>query len=304
MSARRRVGSQTESFSHSSPIARSFFRRGSRMGGSGLWNLGGNDLPPLPKIDSGTSGWSVEVLYKRVLQEIFDLATLKIGDFMSAEGTLLPIDEVPPSAWRALSAVRVTELFDCENRRSIHVGHHYNLRFKNKLKALATLARFLELARDVSLSPPSIGTQDTKKESVRPKRSHRSARRDRFAIEYLKDFNATQAAQRAGYSRKTAASQGQRLLKSPAIEDAIAKGRERILKKSERLAADRLEELIAIALVNPASIFDEGESLLPLSQLPANVRQALEQVTVKTKCPGYQGNKKLTGQQRRSYVFY
>lgn len=34
-----------------------------------------------------------------------------------------------------------------------------------------------------------------------------------FCREYIKDFNATQAAKRAGYSEKTAYSQGQRLLK-------------------------------------------------------------------------------------------
>ncbi len=48
----------------------------------------------------------------------------------------------------------------------------------------------------------------------------------RFIEEYLVDLNATQAAIRAGYSEKTAYSQGQRLLKHveivPAIEVAIA----------------------------------------------------------------------------------
>ena len=42
-----------------------------------------------------------------------------------------------------------------------------------------------------------------------------------FILEYQKDFNATQAAVRAGYSAKTAYSQGQRLLKSPEIRKAL-----------------------------------------------------------------------------------
>ena len=42
-----------------------------------------------------------------------------------------------------------------------------------------------------------------------------------FINEYLKDFNATQAAIRAGYSEKTAYSQGQRLLKNVEVEAAI-----------------------------------------------------------------------------------
>ena len=44
----------------------------------------------------------------------------------------------------------------------------------------------------------------------------------RFCQEYMVDFNATKAAQRAGYSEKTAYSQGQRLLKNVEIKARIA----------------------------------------------------------------------------------
>jgi phage terminase small subunit len=39
-----------------------------------------------------------------------------------------------------------------------------------------------------------------------------------FALEYMLDFNATQAAIRAGYSKKTARQQGQRLLTNVDIQ--------------------------------------------------------------------------------------
>ena len=42
-----------------------------------------------------------------------------------------------------------------------------------------------------------------------------------FVSEYIKDMNATQAAIRAGYSQKTAYSQGQRLLKNVEIKRAV-----------------------------------------------------------------------------------
>lgn len=45
----------------------------------------------------------------------------------------------------------------------------------------------------------------------------------KFVDEYIKDLNATQAAIRAGYSEKTAGSQGQRLLKKVEIKAAIKK---------------------------------------------------------------------------------
>lgn len=46
-----------------------------------------------------------------------------------------------------------------------------------------------------------------------------------FALEYIKDFNATQAAIRAGYSKKTAYSQGQRLLKNVVIKKLVEKAK-------------------------------------------------------------------------------
>lgn len=49
-----------------------------------------------------------------------------------------------------------------------------------------------------------------------------TGKRRLFADEYLKDFNATQAAVRAGYSPKTARSQGQRLLTCVDIQEALS----------------------------------------------------------------------------------
>ncbi len=43
----------------------------------------------------------------------------------------------------------------------------------------------------------------------------------RFCLEYLIDANATQAAIRAGYSKKTAYSQGERLLKNVEVQNYI-----------------------------------------------------------------------------------
>lgn len=45
-----------------------------------------------------------------------------------------------------------------------------------------------------------------------------------FVREYLVDLNATQAAIRAGYSEKTAYSQGQRLLKNVEVQTALQDG--------------------------------------------------------------------------------
>ena len=65
------------------------------------------------------------------------------------------------------------------------------------------------------------------KPTRKPKKTGRelTGKRARFAEEYSVDLNATQAAIRAGYSEKTAASQGERLLRNVEIAAAIAEAR-------------------------------------------------------------------------------
>ena len=56
-------------------------------------------------------------------------------------------------------------------------------------------------------------------------------KQERFVAEYLVDLNATQAAIRAGYSKKTAYSIGQENLKKPAVAEAVVAAQ---AKRSER----------------------------------------------------------------------
>ena len=58
-------------------------------------------------------------------------------------------------------------------------------------------------------------------------------RKRRFVKEYLIDLNATQAAIRAGYSEKTAYSQGQRLLKDVEINGLIQKEQQKRAESME-----------------------------------------------------------------------
>jgi len=55
-------------------------------------------------------------------------------------------------------------------------------------------------------------------------------KQQRFVEEYLVDFNATQAAIRAGYSKKTAYSQGERLLRHVDVAAAVEAGKAELAK--------------------------------------------------------------------------
>ena len=69
--------------------------------------------------------------------------------------------------------------------------------------------------------------------------------------EYLVDLNATKAAERAGYSRKTAYAIGQRLLKDVEIAAAIAAAEAERAARVQVRADEVLRELVAIVRTNP-----------------------------------------------------
>ncbi len=72
-------------------------------------------------------------------------------------------------------------------------------------------------------------------------------KQQRFCQEYLVDFNATQAAIRAGYSKKTANEQGSRLLANINIKSEISKGMAELSEKTKGNAQWVLENLIEVS---------------------------------------------------------
>lgn len=83
----------------------------------------------------------------------------------------------------------------------------------------------------------------------------------RFVCEYLIDLNATQAAIRAGFSERTARSQGQRLLTNVDVQQAIAEAQQ---KRSERteITQDRvLREYARLAFADIRKVAKWGESV-------------------------------------------
>lgn len=92
-----------------------------------------------------------------------------------------------------------------------------------------------------------------------------------FVTEYLKDRNATQAAIRAGYSKKTARQMGGENLTKPAIRDEINR---RIEEHSRTAGIDRIACLAALDAAFRADIrnaFDASGNILPPEQWPDDV---------------------------------
>lgn len=101
-----------------------------------------------------------------------------------------------------------------------------------------------------------------------------------FALEYLKDLNAAQAAIRAGYSKKTAKQQGQRLLTNADLKEFIdAELKARQIRT--KITADRvLAELHRLATVDIGGAFNDDGSVKELSEMDEDVRRAITGIEV------------------------
>ncbi|PZU65233.1 MAG: terminase small subunit [Sphingobium sp.] len=97
----------------------------------------------------------------------------------------------------------------------------------------------------------------------------------RFAQEYLIDLNATQAAIRAGYSAKTASSQGERLLRNVEVQRAVAEAKAARSEKTGIDAAWVLSRLAAEAFADLADLYDEDGRVKPVKDWPLVWRQGL-----------------------------
>lgn len=85
-----------------------------------------------------------------------------------------------------------------------------------------------------------------------------TAKQARFVENYLLDLNATQAAIRAGYSKRTAQEQGSQLLNHPAIKTAIDAAKTKRSAKTEIHAEHVLEEIAAMAFYDPGRLMIDG----------------------------------------------
>ncbi len=95
-----------------------------------------------------------------------------------------------------------------------------------------------------------------------------TAKQARFVDEFLIDLNATKAAERAGYSKRSARSQGQKLMRNPAVAAAIDAGK---LARSERTQIDAdyvLEQYKEVWEAEITDILTNEWKLKPLSEWP------------------------------------
>lgn len=107
-----------------------------------------------------------------------------------------------------------------------------------------------------------------------------------FCREYLVDLNATQAAMRAGYSKKTARVQAARMLSKVSIQAEIKLLVEAAAKRTD-ITVDRvLTELARVAFGDPRKFFD-GQALKDMKDLSDDDAAALSSIEVFEEFEGF-----------------
>ena len=105
-------------------------------------------------------------------------------------------------------------------------------------------------------------------------------RQRRFVEEYLVDLNGTQAAIRAGYSKKTAAVIARENLRKPLIEMAIREELDRCTKESWMSRDRLLLEVARLAYADVRQLYDEKGRLKPVAELEDDIAAAIAAIDV------------------------
>lgn len=100
----------------------------------------------------------------------------------------------------------------------------------------------------------------------------------KFCREYMKDFNAAQAAIRAGYSKKSAQEQGRRLLTNVGAQKMLRELQAKNAEKEETLADEIVAELKKIMRCDIKNFLDPGNSVKDISQLPSELSTCVESI--------------------------
>lgn len=103
-----------------------------------------------------------------------------------------------------------------------------------------------------------------------------SQQHEDFARQYLIDLNATQAAIRAGYSEKTAYSQGHRLLKNAEIQNLIAELRKETAERLDLTREDCIRQYQRIGFSDPRRLFNPDGSIKGITELDADTAAAVQ----------------------------
>ena len=120
-----------------------------------------------------------------------------------------------------------------------------------------------------------------------------------FCEEYIKDKNGTQAAIRAGYSKKTARTQASTLLTKPNIQAVVKHLFEQVSERN-KIEVDELVGVLAKqARFDIAELYDADGNLKSIHDIPKDIRMSLEEIQVDELYEGFGEDRIRIGQTKK-----
>jgi phage terminase small subunit len=118
-----------------------------------------------------------------------------------------------------------------------------------------------------------------------------------FVAEYLVDFNATAAYQRAGYKAhaRSAAVNAARLLTNADIAAEIEQKQQKLLQKVELTAEKVLQEVARIAFFDIRKMFDADGNPIPVHLLDSDTAAVIAGIDVSEEFDGKGEDRKIVG---------
>jgi phage terminase small subunit len=130
----------------------------------------------------------------------------------------------------------------------------------------------------MATTPASAGAArkaPAKQEGRKPEPKKLTDKQGAFALEYVRDLNATRAAIAAGFSAKTASVQGYQLLQNTLVREEIARLNAERVERLKMDADQLLIRLLEEAHADIADLFDDAGGLKPVSEWPMPWRRGL-----------------------------
>lgn len=124
-----------------------------------------------------------------------------------------------------------------------------------------------------------------------------------FCAEYLVDLNATQAAIRAGYSKKTAKSTGFQNMERPEIRVEIQKLMDDRSQRTEITSDAVIREVARLAFSDVRKLFDENGAMLPIDKWPDGMAAAIASVEVDELFEGFGENRIQVGYTKKVKIW-
>ncbi|WKZ71111.1 MAG: terminase small subunit [Melioribacteraceae bacterium] len=116
------------------------------------------------------------------------------------------------------------------------------------------------------------------KQKTNPEDRPLTDKQQRFVEEYCVDFNATQAALRAGYDKKYVNKTGPRLLVNVGIKKEIDKRIEERKNKIEITEKEIIAELAKIAFADVRNLYEPNYELKDITTLPNELTASIKEI--------------------------